>query len=105
VRFPDCAAGGLARCVATALLVWAALLLVAGNCSLFLGIPAGGRGDPDRNRASALRYLARALAGLGAICAGMPWYRRWKKRDSHSSKAPIAGVFGMDMSFVCLREH
>ena len=41
MRFPDCAAGGLAQCVATALLVWAALLLVAGNCSLFLGIPAG----------------------------------------------------------------
>lgn len=41
MRFPDCAAGGLAQCVATALLVWAALLLVAGNCSLVLGIPAG----------------------------------------------------------------
>ena len=41
MRFPDCAAGGLAQCVATALLVLAALLLVAGNCSLVLGIAAG----------------------------------------------------------------
>lgn len=66
MRFPDCAAGGLAQCVATALLVWAALLLVAGNCSLFLGIPAG-----HNVLAPVLTATAASVVWVQSRCGGL----------------------------------